>query len=104
MRPSSMGSSVRGCSNTSESPTRGSRPLLDYIILRPGRDTALARAQARTDIAALVDRASILQMWDEFAHLKGFEHHVLDSTDEAADITADRVAEAIASGRFRLPM
>lgn len=75
---------------------------LDYLVLRPDRDVALARAQARTSPDALVDATPILAMWDQFADLGPFERHVLDTTDRDVDVTVRAVADAVASGRFRL--
>ena len=76
--------------------------LIDYVVLRPRRDIALARAQARTAVSALVDEAPILAMWDQFSDLGALEHHALDTSDEDAASSAQRVADAIAGGRFRL--
>ncbi|MGI5200932.1 AAA family ATPase [Spirillospora sp. CA-108201] len=73
-----------------------------YAVLRPRRDVALARAQARTEPGALVDRSPILAMWDQFADLGELERHVLDTSDEDVAGTEERVAEALASGRLRL--
>lgn len=75
---------------------------IDYVVLRPRRDTALARAQARTASSALVEEAPILAMWDQFADLGAFDRHVLDTSDDAATTTAVRVADALVDGRFRL--
>lgn len=78
------------------------RVPVHYAVLRPARDVALARAQARTAPDALVDRHPILTMWDQFADLGELEPHVLDTSGEDAAGTERRVAEAIDSGRLRL--
>lgn len=75
---------------------------LDYVVLRPQRAVALARAQARTAPDALVDAVPILAMWDQFAGLGRFERHVLDTSDQRAEETVRAVRDAVASGRFRL--
>lgn len=75
---------------------------LDYVVLRPGRDIALARAQARTAPEALVDEVPILAMWDQFADLGAFERHVIETSGQTSDATARDVREAVASRRFRL--
>lgn len=75
---------------------------VDYMILRPRRDIALARAQARKGSFALVEEAPILAMWDQFADLGALEQHVLDTSDEETTRSTQRVADAVASGRFRL--
>ncbi len=74
---------------------------LDYVVLRPAREVALARAQARTAPDALVDAVPILAMWDQFADLGAFERHVLDTTDRTAAATVDAVRTAVDGGRLR---
>lgn len=74
---------------------------LHYVVLRPARDVALARAQARTAPDALVDQTPILTMWDQFADLGRFESHVLDTTAQDATATVRTVRTAVASGRLR---
>lgn len=75
---------------------------LDYVVLRPAREVALARGQARTAPDALVDAVPILAMWDQFADLGAFEPHVLDTTDQTAEATVEVVRAAVDGGRFRL--
>jgi len=77
---------------------------VDYIVLRPRRDIVLARAQARTVSSALVDEDPILAMWDQFADLGALEHHVLDTSDEDPASSTQRIADAVAGGRFRLAL
>ncbi|MUN38975.1 AAA family ATPase [Actinomadura litoris] len=82
---------------------RRSPPVpVHYVVLRPRRDVALARAQARTAPGALVDRHPILTMWDQFADLGELESHVLDTSADDITETERRVREAIASGAFQL--
>lgn len=75
---------------------------LHYVVLRPARDVALTRAQARTAPDALVDELPILTMWDQFADLGRFESHVLDTTGQSAAETLGAVRAAVTSGRQRL--
>lgn len=75
---------------------------LDYVVLRPQRAITLQRAQARTAPSALTDEAPILSMWDQFADLGEFDNHVLDTSSEAEEHSARRVADALRGGRFRL--
>lgn len=75
---------------------------LHYVVLRPTRDVALARAQARTTPDALVDEAPVRTMWDQFADLGRFESHVLDTTDQDVEETVRVVRAAVESGRLRL--
>ncbi len=73
-----------------------------YIVLRPRRDLALERAQARTAPNSLIDEIPILTMWDQFSELGELEGHVLDTSDEAVDRSAQRVAAAITNEHFRM--
>lgn len=73
-----------------------------YVVLRPQRDITLQRAQARTAPNALIDEGPILAMWDQFSDLGELDNHVLDTSGEAEEHSARRVAEAISGGRFRL--
>lgn len=75
---------------------------IHYVVLRPRRDITLKRAQARTAPSALIDEAPILSMWDQFSHLGEFDGHVLDTSQDAVERSAERVAEAVGEGRFRL--
>ncbi|WP_166906364.1 AAA family ATPase [Mycobacterium sp. DL440] len=75
---------------------------IHYVVLRPSRDTALARAQARTEPDALVDEQPIVTMWDQFASLGDYAPHVLDTSKDMAHQTIQRVESAIASNSFRL--
>ncbi|GAB2520182.1 hypothetical protein GCM10027064_17150 [Microbacterium petrolearium] len=42
-------------------------PAVHYVVLRPGRDETLRRAQGRTAPGALVDAEAIDSMWRQFA-------------------------------------
>ncbi len=73
-----------------------------YVVLRPNRDVALARAQARTSPDALIDEQPILAMWDQFASIGKFETNVLDTSTDDPRSTIDRVTHAVAANTFRL--
>jgi len=81
-----------------------SRPDTDlhYVVLRPGRQEALARAQGRMAPEALVDEGPILSMWDQFADLGDLETHVIDTTAHTPAGTLSAVTAAVRGGRFRL--
>ncbi|KWX22774.1 AAA family ATPase [Mycolicibacterium wolinskyi] len=74
---------------------------LSYIVLRPTLQTALARAQARSG-DDLKDPDAITGLHSAFAELDGLESHVIDNSALDASGTAERVRQAIASGRYRL--
>lgn len=75
---------------------------LHYLVLRPGRQETLSRAQARTGPEALVDEEPILQLWDQFADLGDLEGHVIDTSDASPAETLRAVEDAVASGGFLL--
>ncbi|WP_353111262.1 AAA family ATPase [Microbacterium sp.] len=77
-------------------------PRLHYVVLRPSRDEAVRRAQARTRPGALVDEGPIVSLWEQFADLGGLEPHAIDTTDQTPPETLQAVADAIGSGRFVL--
>ncbi|GAA2465777.1 AAA family ATPase [Agromyces soli] len=78
------------------------RPRLHYIVLRPSREEAVRRAQARTAPDALVDEAIVTAMWDQFADLGPLEPHVIDTTAQRPHETLAAVQQAVAGGRFLL--
>ncbi len=73
-----------------------------YVVLRPDREVALARAQGRTSPDALVDEQPILAMWDQFASIGKFEPNVLDTSTDDTRRTIERVTHAVTSNTFRL--
>lgn len=77
-------------------------PRLHYLVLRPSRQEALRRAQARTDPDALVEEGPVTGLWDQFADLGVLERHVLDTTDQRPDETLAAVRQAIAGERYLL--
>ncbi|CAM3307853.1 AAA family ATPase [Occultella aeris] len=75
---------------------------LHYVVLRPGREVTLRRAQGRTAPTALTQRGPVLEMWDQFADLGELETHVLDTSHEDLEASVRSVASAIDSQRFIL--
>lgn len=75
---------------------------LTYIVLRPALPTALVRARDRSG-PDLKDPDVIAGLHNAFGDLADLEHHVIDNTTLNSEATADRVRQAIASGRYRLP-
>lgn len=73
-----------------------------YLVLRPSRAVALARAQQRTAADALVEAEHILSLWDQFADLGQLEAHIIDTTQQAPADTVRAVADAVRGGRYRL--
>ncbi len=80
----------------------GTAITLHYVVLRPLRSVALARATTRTGPDDLVDPGPILHMWDELSDLGELERHVLDTSDDDLATTVERVGAAVASGEHVL--
>lgn len=72
---------------------------LAYVVIRPERAVAHARAVARRAPEDLVEPEPIAVMFDAFESLGAFEDNVVDSSDLGAAATAAAVLEAIRSGR-----
>ncbi|MHA7284480.1 AAA family ATPase [Arthrobacter sp. TMS2-4] len=71
---------------------------LHYVVLRPSRAVSLTRAQQRNAPDALVEEAPILSLYDQFTDLGSYESHVLDTTEQ----TVEETAEAVTRGVFNL--
>lgn len=73
-----------------------------YVVLRPSRSIALARATSRVGEErtaghpALTDEGPIRHMWEQFADLGPYEDRVIDNSDLSAEETADLVWAALA--------
>ena len=72
---------------------------LDYVVLRPTREIAVARARDR-EVAALTDYPA--GHFESFAELGPLEGHVIDSGAASLEELATLVREGSAAGRFRL--
>ena len=72
---------------------------LDYVVLRPDRGTAVARARDRQAFPLAEYPPGL---YESFADLGELEHHVIDTTTDDADALARRVRTGAADGRFRL--
>jgi len=74
---------------------------LDYVVLRPQRETAEMRATDRRT-HDLTDLTVVATMHRQFADLGSLEHLALDSTHLTPDATAAQVRALVASGAVRL--
>ena len=72
---------------------------LDYVVLRPDRATAVARARDR-QASPLADYPPGL--YESFAELGELERHVIDTTAVDLEALARLVRAGVADGRFRL--
>jgi len=65
-----------------------------YAVLRAPLAVCLERAGSRAS-NRLSDAAVVERLWHDFADLGPFETHVIDSGAQAADATADALAERL---------
>ena len=72
---------------------------LDYVVLRPTRETAVARARERTE-APLLDYPP--HIFEGFAEVGEFERHVLELGDASLDDLAETLRLGLGERRFRL--
>jgi cytidylate kinase len=75
------------------------RPL-SYVVLRPTRQVARARALARSGDRDLVDSAPVAAMYDVFEDLGLFEDHVIDSSEQEPETTAAVLRGRLDEGHF----
>jgi adenylate kinase family enzyme len=74
---------------------------LAYVVLRPRRDVAMARALGR-QVGELRDPAPITRMYDAFADLGPWEGHVVDSSEQTPEETAADVLAKVYSEAARI--
>jgi len=72
---------------------------LQYVVLRPDRDTAVARARDRQEMP-LTDYPAGL--FERFGNLGPFESHAIDTTGLGVGAVADLLRKGLADHRFRL--
>ncbi len=65
-----------------------------YAVLRAPLAVCLERARSRAS-SRLSDAAVVERLWRDFADLGPLETHVIDSAAQAADATADLLAERV---------
>ena len=75
---------------------------INYIVLRPARQIALARATERTGDRDLTDPEPITAMYDAFENLGSFERHVVDTTHQDPAATLAVITRGLDSRVFAL--
>lgn len=75
---------------------------LDYVLLMPDEETAVARGTARTAPGAMTDPAVIRQMCRAFRDSAAPPDGVLDTSGQTTDETLAAVTAGLKDGRFRL--
>jgi gluconate kinase len=74
---------------------------LHYVVIRPNRTAAFARATARPE-THLTEAAPITKMYDEFEMLGVYERCVVDNSMQTLQETVDAVVKGLESGSFRV--
>ncbi|MER6944711.1 AAA family ATPase [Nonomuraea sp. NPDC000554] len=77
------------------------RGPLQYVVLRPDKETTLVRATGR-GLDALTDPEPILHMYQQFLNLGELEPHAFDSSGLTAEETARELGERLDSGGYVL--
>lgn len=80
----------------------GDRRPTYYVVLRPSRQAALARAVGRHAEDDLIDPGPIGKMFDAFTDLGTFEAHTLDSSSQDVDATVMALKNGLGSRRYLL--
>jgi cytidylate kinase len=79
----------------------GTQGSLAYVLLRAPLEETLHRATTRTEPDKIAE-AGVRSMHSQFADLKMFEPHVIETAGKTPRETAGQVAKAIATGRLTL--
>jgi hypothetical protein len=74
----------------------------NYVILRPSREVALARAIARPHHDDLVDPDPVNRMFDAFEDLGTLESHVVESSTQDPPATIEIIELGLREGRYVL--
>ncbi|WP_218053828.1 AAA family ATPase [Streptomyces rhizosphaericus] len=74
---------------------------LSYIVLRPGLDVVLSRASGREE-RQLKEVEPIVGLYGAFEHLGALESHVIDSSTQRVEQTAEEIAVGLRAGHFTL--
>ena len=74
---------------------------LHYVVIRPNRNAAFARATARPE-TQLTEAVPITKMYDEFESLGVYERCVVDNSMQTLDETVHAIATGLGDGRFRV--
>lgn len=87
-------------------PEESAEPRLHYIVLRPNREEALRRAQARAASDALVDKGPVTGMWDQWDKVIRARHERIATAVEriwvAIAVCGRNHAQGEAGGTLRI--
>src|SRR5262245_22983883 len=74
---------------------------LDYVVLRPSEEAAIARCRDRAD-NPVADYAHLRPLYAQLGRLGDLEAHAVDSTAWSPEETLEVVRTGLDAGRFRL--
>jgi len=74
---------------------------LDYVVLRPSEDTAIARSRAR-DAYPIADYSHLRPLYYRLSQLGDLEGHAVDTTSLSPEETTAAIRAGLAEGRFRI--
>jgi adenylate kinase family enzyme len=73
-----------------------------FVILRPSKETTVARAIERQGSGVLVNPEVIGNMWNYFTNLGPYESHVIDTTMQNIDESVAAIKKSLEDGAMRL--
>lgn len=74
-----------------------------YIVLRPDEQTTVLRATERKQREFFPLNSEVLRdLWKSFMHLGKYEKHVLDTTGQTVDESAEVIQKMLFESKFRL--
>jgi adenylate kinase family enzyme len=74
---------------------------LHYVVIRPSRNAAFARATARP-APRLNNPEAVTKMYDEFESVGVYERCVVDNSMQTLVETVNAIADGLTAGRFRV--
>lgn len=74
---------------------------LHYVVIRPNRNAAFARAAVRP-AQPMTQPEAVTKMYDEFESLGVYERCVVDNSLQTLDETVSAIALGLGEGRFRV--
>ncbi|MEN6327717.1 MAG: AAA family ATPase [Syntrophomonas sp.] len=73
-----------------------------FIVLRPNKETTIARALERQRAGVLVTPDVVGNMWHYFSGLEHYEEYVIDTSTQTIDESAIAIRKLLTGGEMRL--
>ena len=73
-----------------------------YVVLRPSLEVTTSRGVSRKGIDDLINPMVIKEMWNAFSDLGSYESHILDTTFQTAEESAELIKDILEKGFYRL--